>query len=169
MSPLAAALDEVATTLRGARDPWWVIGSAAAWLHGAATSVADIDVLLSPRDAHDVIAAWCGDVVIGAPGEHFRSCPFARLEGATLPIELMAGLRVCSAGRWLAVRPATRQSVGEVHVPELPELEAMFALFGRPKDRLRADLLRELGERSSGRSLRDGETVSSNIITMPRG
>ncbi|MBB3474602.1 hypothetical protein [Sphingomonas sp. BK345] len=149
MSPLAAALDEVATTLRGARDPWWVIGSAAAWLHRAATSVADIDVLLSPRDAHDVIAAWRGNVVIGAPGERFRSCPFARLEGATLPIELMAGLRVCSAGEWIAVRPVTRQSVGSVHVPQLSELESMFDLFGRPKDRVRADLLRDLAARSS--------------------
>jgi len=152
MAPPLAALDEVATTLRGARDPWWVIGSAAAWLHGATTSVADIDVLLSRRDAHDVIAEWRGDVVIGAPGERFRSRPFARLEGAKLPIELMAGLRVCSADRWVAVRPATRQMVGNVYVPELPELQAMVALFSRPKDHDRANLLRDLIDRPTARS-----------------
>lgn len=149
--PLAAALDEVATLLRGARDPWWVIGSAAAWLHGAATSVADIDVVLSPRDAHDAMAAWRGAVVVGGPSERFRSSPFARLDGATLPIELMAGLHVCSSGRWVPVQPATRRSVGNVYVPELAELEAMFVLFGRPKDRARADLLRDCADRPSCR------------------
>lgn len=152
MSPLAAALDEVATALRGAREPWWVIGSAAAWLHGAATSVADIDVLLSPRDAQDTMSAWRGDVVLGQPSQRVRSITFARLEGSTLPIELMAGLHVFSGDRYVAVRPATRQWVGSVYVPELSELEAMFALFDRPKDRARADLLRDLSRRSSARS-----------------
>ena len=57
MSSLAAALDEVAAALRGARDPWWVIGSAAARLHGAETPVADVDVLLSERDALVIAAA----------------------------------------------------------------------------------------------------------------
>ncbi len=152
MPPLAAALDDVATAARGARDPWWVIGSAAAWLHGAATSVADIDVLLSRRDAHAVMAAWGGDVMVGAPGERFRSSVFARLEGATRSIELMAELSVCSAGRWMAVQPVTRRSIGRVYVPELWELEAMFALFGRPKDLVRADLLHDLTDRSSAHS-----------------
>ncbi|MBB3692282.1 hypothetical protein [Sphingomonas sp. BK580] len=152
MTPLAAALDELAALLRGARDAWWVIGSAAAWLHGAATSVADVDVLLSPRDARDAMSAWRGDVVVGEAGQRFRSVPFARLEGATLPIELMPGLQVRSANRWVAVWPATRQSVGDVYVPERAELEAIFALFGRPKDRARADLLRGPAGRSSARS-----------------
>lgn len=149
--PLAAALDEVATMLRCAHDPWWVIGSAAAWLHGAATSVADVDVVLSPRDAHDAMAAWRGAVVVGVPGERFRSSLYASLDGATLPIELMAGLHVCSSGRWVAVQPATRRSVGNVYVPALAELQAMFVLFGRPKDRARADLLRDRADRPSAR------------------
>ncbi|MBY9062186.1 hypothetical protein K7957_04495 [Sphingomonas yunnanensis] len=149
MSPLAAALDEVATALGGAHDPWWVIGSAAAWLHGVETPVADVDVLLSRRDALVVATAWRGEKAVRGPSDRFRSSPFVRLEGASLPIELMAALHVCSAGRWLAVRPRTRQSIGPVYVPEPAELEAMFTLFGRPKDDERAGLLRTIVDRSS--------------------
>ncbi|MBW6525522.1 hypothetical protein KZ813_01575 [Sphingomonas sp. RHCKR7] len=148
MSPLAAALGRVAAALDGARDPWWVIGSAAAWLHGAVTSVADVDVLLSAHDATAVLAAWRGAIVIGAPGERFRSSPFARLQGATLPIELMAGLEVHDERHWRAVRPVTRQALAGVYVPEREELAALFALFGRDKDLARADLLGASATRS---------------------
>jgi hypothetical protein len=142
MSPLAAALDEVAGALSGARDPWWVIGSAAVRLHGIETSVADVDVLVSARDALDTMATWRGDRKVGAPDERFRSSLFVRLSGAALPVELMAGLHVRSAGQWVAVQPVTRRSISNVFVPEPAELAAIFSLFGRPKDRERSARLR---------------------------
>ena len=44
---LTTTLSQVAAALRSAHDPWWVIGSAAVWLHGVGTAVSDVDVLTS--------------------------------------------------------------------------------------------------------------------------
>ena len=38
---LTTTLSQVAAALRSAHDPWWVIGSAAVWLHGVGTAVSD--------------------------------------------------------------------------------------------------------------------------------
>ncbi|WP_037488001.1 hypothetical protein [Sphingomonas phyllosphaerae] len=136
-----AALAQVATALRDTRDPWWVIGSAAVRLHGAETSVADIDVLVSERDAGSVLRDWPRAVTIGAASERFRSHPFARLEGAALPVEVMADLELCTDGVWRRVLPATRVAVAGVFVPARDELAAILRAFGRDKDVARAGLL----------------------------
>jgi len=138
---IAAALAQVAALLHPAREPWWVIGSAAVWLHGADTMVADIDLLMGEADAARLIADWPGGVTIGAPNDRFRSDRFARLEGAALPVEVMAGLRIRVDGRWCAVRPVTREARGGVFVPARAELVAILLAFGRAKDRMRAAML----------------------------
>src|SRR5438132_9852290 len=76
---LDPALAEVAALASGARDRWWVIGSAAAALLGAATGpVRDIDLLMSARDCARLLRA-CGVAPCpGVPDERFRS----RLFGA---------------------------------------------------------------------------------------
>jgi hypothetical protein len=139
--PLHISLTRVAKALHAACDPWWVIGSAAVWLHGGATEVADIDVLSSARDARAMLAAWRGPVTIGAASERFRSQPFARLQGDGLPIEVMAELEVRIGGAWQIVRPRTRVAMGGVFVPERAELVAILRSFGREKDLRRATLL----------------------------
>ena len=55
---LDATLARVAAAMAqaGARDHWWIIGSAAVVLHGVDTSVADVDLLLSPADAERLLA-----------------------------------------------------------------------------------------------------------------
>ncbi|MEH3124035.1 MAG: hypothetical protein PGN16_19060 [Sphingomonas phyllosphaerae] len=136
-----AALAQVAAALRSACDPWWVIGSAAVRLHGGATSVADIDVLTSARDAGQLLADWPGGVTIGAASQRFRSHPFARLDGAALPIEVMADLEVCDGGVWRPVRPTTRVALGGVFVPAREEMVTILRTFGRSKDVARAALL----------------------------
>ncbi len=143
-----AALAQVATALRSARDPWWVIGSAAVRLHGGATSVADIDVLTSARDAERLLATWPGKVTIGGASARFRSHPFARLDGAALPVEVMADLELCTATGWQPVRPVTRVARGDVFVPDRDELRAILRAFGREKDLARAALLNPPGARS---------------------
>lgn len=137
---LTTTLSQVAAALRAAHDPWWVIGSAAVWLHGVGTAVSDVDVLTSASDARAMLAAW-PDAVIGAAGERFRSQPYARLPGRGLPIEIMAGLEVRVGHIWRAVRPMTRTARGGVFVPERAELVAILRLFGRDKDLRRAALL----------------------------
>ncbi len=138
---LAAALSQVAAALRPAHDPWWVIGSAAVRLHGVETSVDDIDLLLSQRDAERLLVTWPGERTVGAASERFRSSPFACLHGAAMPIEIMADLQVCAAGVWRPVRPQTRVAKGEVFVPAHAELAAILRSFGRAKDVGRAALL----------------------------
>ncbi len=139
---LTTTLSQVAAALRSAHDPWWVIGSAAVWLHGVGTAVSDVDVLTSASasDARAMLAAW-PDAVIGAAGERFRSQPYARLPGRGLPIEIMAGIEVRVGHIWRAVRPMTRTARAGVFVPERAELVAILRLFGRDKDLRRAALL----------------------------
>ncbi|MEH3104079.1 MAG: hypothetical protein PGN12_09265 [Sphingomonas phyllosphaerae] len=136
-----AALVQVATALRDARDPWWVIGSAAVRLHGGDTSVADIDVLTSAQDAERLLETWAGAATIGGASDRFRSHPFARLDGAALPVEVMADLELRTESGWQRVRPLTRVARGDVFVPDRDELRAILRAFGRGKDLARAALL----------------------------
>lgn len=135
------ALRSVAAAMAAAADPWWVIGSAAVRIHGVDTTVADIDVLTSKRDGNAVVAAWRGDVSLGAPGDRFRSAPFARLSGAALPIEVMAGLEVGHAGDWHPLIPRSRIWLDGIPVPDRAELITILRMFGREKDMQRAALL----------------------------
>ncbi|WP_066706072.1 MULTISPECIES: hypothetical protein [Sphingomonas] len=140
---LDATLARVAAAMAqaGARDPWWIIGSAAVVLHGVDTAVADVDLLLSPADAARVLAVWPGGVGLGTASERFRSYPYARLDGAPLPVEIMAGLEVFVDGMWQAIRPVTREGRRGVFVPGRAELVDILRMFGREKDLRRAAAL----------------------------
>lgn len=130
-----------------ARDPWWIIAGAAAALHGAAGPVGDVDVLASERDAVALLTTL-GIRSATAPSDRFRSAVFACWAGTPLPIEIMAGFEVHTIEGWRPATPATRvtKMVGEVPLygPDIPELIAHCALFGRPKDIARASLLQRL-------------------------
>lgn len=140
----------------GFRDPWWLIGSAAATLCGVpGIPVHDIDILCSERDAEALVAARAHDVDAGyRPGDEtrFRS-RFARLRLAPLPVEVMGGLQVRSGSRWRpvevlhgAIVPCGAHAIA---VPALPEQLRLFELFGRGKDLEKAQRLREyIGERA---------------------
>lgn len=107
--------------MASASDDWWIIGSAAVALHGAApVTVADIDVLCSERDARAVVARWTG---------------------LPLAVEFMAGFRVRGAVVALTTRELVRVAGGVVAVPSREELRALLVSFGREKDLVRAGLL----------------------------
>ena len=149
---LAAALDALAGAAADAdlRDPWWVFGGAAMALLGLTDwRVPDIDVLTSPGDARRLAAALDARVVTD-PGEgQFRSRVYARAEGRSVPIEIMAELEVRTGADWRPVRFDTRLPMtvpgGLLHIPALAEQIATARLFGRPKDLARADALERLG------------------------
>lgn len=134
---LAAALDRVAAAMADARDPWWIIGSAAVALHGAQAEVADVDLLTSVRDAEALLARH-GGATRPAPSDLFRSRVFGRIAGPSLPIEVMAGFEVRTPEGWRSVSPRTRLAVAGVFVPDRAELLEMLGWFGRDKDRVRA-------------------------------
>ena len=141
-APLAETLDIVGRASRLARDPWWLIGSAAMALHGAEVEVGDVDLLTSLADARALGDALDGVRAMRPPSDRFRSDMLVEILSAPLRIEIMAGFDVCDEGRWLPVAPRTRRQVmwsgHSLFVPEVAELAALCRTFGRPKDLVRA-------------------------------
>jgi hypothetical protein len=146
--PLVDGLREVAALSPSLQDPWWLIGSAAMALAGLeGLDVADIDLLVSERDAAAALSAWLIPPEPPGGNDRFCSLVYGRRPGA-LVIEVMAGLQVKTPRGWTAVRPQTRRPVGfggaALYIPETPELIAICRLFGRPKDLERARALEAL-------------------------
>lgn len=136
----------VAAATSVAQAPWWVIGSAAARLHGAAADVHDVDVLIDAADA-DAVAARIGiDLPPGPRGALFRSARFGGWTPDDLTIEFMAVLEVRAGESWVPVQLRSRERRGGVFVPERGELVALLRLFGRDKDLARAAALERLGQ-----------------------
>jgi len=151
--PLCAVLAAVLPDLHSScRDPWVVIGSAAACLVGAGVSVADLDVLTSVRDADALRVRWQLQHEAAHrldSEERFRS-HFARYRFPGLPVEVMGGLEVFGAGRWspLQIDRIVRVSIAglSVPVPSIAEQIRVLERFGRPKDRARIAVLQNLCE-----------------------
>lgn len=147
---LIISLKAVSAAMCDARDPWWVIASAAVALHGAdAGRVADVDVLLSEEDAARILPSMDIDVQSGPEHPDFRSSIFGTWTKPPLPVEFMAGFHYRLGSEWLRVEPQTRQLVAaggvEVFVPCRTELRCLLERFGRPKDIERARRLEALG------------------------
>lgn len=148
-APLVETLGSVAAILTTARDPWWIIASAAAALHGATPiTVADVDVLLSVADIGRILPQLGIEPYPAPPNPLFRSRVLAKWPGPPVPVDLMAGFEHRVGDTWHPVRPATRQAISiraaTVYVPERDELRRIIEGFGRPKDLERARLLAEL-------------------------
>ncbi len=148
-APLVETLGSVAAMMKETRDPWWIIASAAAALHGAKPiTVADVDVLLSVADAHRILPVLGIQPCQGPPNQLFRSKILAKWPAPPVPVDLMAGFEHRVGDTWHPVRPLTRQPIrigaATVYVPERDELRRIIAGFGRPKDLERARLLAEL-------------------------
>ncbi|HLZ78098.1 MAG TPA: hypothetical protein VKQ09_02060 [Sphingomonas sp.] len=147
--PLRESLALVADAMRAARDPWWIIASAAMALHGAhPIHVADVDLLTSERDAARLIAALDLQPVPPDGSAQFRSALFARWLTPALPVEIMAGFQVHTPDGWHSIIPATRHAVQldrrMLFVPAADELITHCKLFARPKDEQRATILQRL-------------------------
>lgn len=122
-----------------AEDPWWIIGSAAVALHGRDPGgIADLDVVLSVRDAENLLEPRGVVPEARPPHPQFHSPWFARWDGTPLPTEFMAGFTLCEEGAWRPVTFTTRETVrvGEANlfVPSRDELRALMLRFGRGKD-----------------------------------
>ena len=143
---LRQTLAMVAHAMREARDPWWVISSAAVALHGvAAVTVADVDVVTSVDDARRVMTRLGVVPARESASLMFRSAVFGRWTAPPLMVEIMAGFHVANAAGWTEVIPRTRVPIlveeAIVYVPDRVELAEMLRLFGRPKDLERVRLL----------------------------
>jgi len=70
---LRATLARVGAEMVDAAEPWWVITGAAVALHGAATMVADVDVLIGAGDAVTLFERLGLPPQPGAPSDRYRS------------------------------------------------------------------------------------------------
>ena len=143
---LRQTLVMTADALEGARDPWWIISSAAVVLHGVTPiEVGDVDVLMSVADARRAMDRLGVVPIEDGASALFRSTLFGRWETPPLVVEIMAGFHVAAAAGWTELLPRTRMPVfvegAVVYVPERVELAGMLRLFGRPKDLERVRLL----------------------------
>ena len=138
---LAQTLDIVAEAASLLQQPWWIIGSTAAFLAGLNEPVADVDLLTSEADASRLLHSWGAEPQPPSPTPLFASTVFARIALAPLPIEVMAGTRV----RGEPLVPRTRVAVpwgdSRVYIPALAEQIAILRGFGRDKDLRRAERL----------------------------
>ncbi|HUA80565.1 MAG TPA: hypothetical protein VL997_09350 [Dyella sp.] len=145
---LRETLLAVASALRSAIAPWWIISGAAAALYGATERrVADVDVLVDLGDTAHLVRTLGIRPAAGTSHDHFHSEWFARWNGLPLTVEFMANFQVRTQQGWVRMLPATRHAIvlsnTELFVPARAELISMFECFGRPKDLLRAELLKQ--------------------------
>lgn len=145
---LAATLDVLAPHLQRLKDPWRLFGSAAMELLGApGVTAADVDLLVSEADGLALIEGLGAERIAGGTAL-FRSKVFGKASATPLPVEIMAGFEVCTAGEWRPVRMETAREIAwkgtQLVVPELEEQIALCNLFGREKDLVRAAALESL-------------------------
>jgi hypothetical protein len=147
---ITAALTEtlimLAQAAQGAKDPWWVIGSAAVALHGRDVSdVKDVDLMMSARDAEAFLNRVGGERGGVEPSERFRSAVFGVWKEPPVPVEAFGGFALAMDGAWREVSFSTRERVtvggAQLYVPSAKELIRLLHLFGRAKDLERAGLL----------------------------
>lgn len=144
--PFEESLARLADAIGDARDPWWIIGSAAVQLLGGEPGrIADIDVILSHSDLEHLYHKLPLKTDPDANKPMFSSAMFGRWSEPALDVEFMTGLKVRVEGRWLDVNPRTRRSVTladcELFVPQVDELVSILHQFGREKDLRRAATL----------------------------
>jgi hypothetical protein len=132
--------------LRHFQDDYWIISSAAVALHvDQDIQTADVDLLVSSKDAEAIMQQFELDNCADQENALFKSDMLLRYDDLALPIEVMAGFAVHSGGEWRPIWPQTREQIiasGSIFfVPSRAELSEMLALFGRPKDLARLELL----------------------------
>ena len=147
---LEATLARLADVVEGeTSEPWWIIGSAAVALHGAAvTDIRDIDLMMGLADAQRLLARLGLQPEPDSHHPQFRSELFAVWREPPLPVEIFAGFRLADSTGWRPVVFQTRQAVRvagwTLYVPSVDELHDLLLTFGRPKDLERARLLHSI-------------------------
>lgn len=146
---LAATLAQLGELLGPSDDDWWVIGSAAVFLHGAdAGTIADVDVIVGQADFERLAQHPHFERYENVDRTHFSSTAIGKWTNAPMSIEVMCGLHLQQGDQWHQVTFETRQRIEHsgqaLYVPERMELITLLERFGRPKDAKRAQALRKV-------------------------
>lgn len=143
---LILTLQGAASFLAIAKDPWWVLGSAAVALKGYdAGEVGDVDILVSEADASRLMARHGLKNKQDGGTALFRSSFFLLPELGPVRVEAMAGYEICERGTWAPVWPSSREIIhlckAGLFVPSDQNLIDIFKRLGRDKDRLRINAM----------------------------
>jgi hypothetical protein len=143
---LEATFLRLAVELQSARDPWWVIGSAALALCGLAPErVKDVDLIVSPADAERLMRRHGLDNFADGGSAQFRSELLLRPDFGAVPVEILASFHIRHGADWQPVCPQTRVEIPlaglALFVPSRGELAAIFRRCGRPSDLVHAGML----------------------------
>jgi hypothetical protein len=141
---LEETLAAVARMAARLQDDWWVIGSAAIALTGVDIEVLNVDLLVSERDARQLLGGWASPGVATGGQDRFRA--IHGVHASTLiPIEIMGALEVKVEDQWARVTPNTREAVdlagGRIFIPDTADQLALLLMFRRPQDLVRAEML----------------------------
>lgn len=136
-SPLRESLEWINTFAMGAHDPWWIVFSGAAHLVGAwPATPADVDLMMSVRDANAFANATGSLPFTGPPPSgSFRSKVFMRFEQSPIPVEVMADFEVHTEDGWTQGIPETCISCAGVFVPSIADQIRIYRLLNRSKDK----------------------------------
>lgn len=142
------ALRQVPALLAQAHNPWWVIGAAAAKLHGADLGpLKAVEVVVSPGDARRILdELGLENTAKSAAMPLVRSRMLGVGSVGELKLDILSSLEARAGGAWQGVTPKSRVALkvegAELFVPDCDEMLAIFATLGRPKDLRRAEALR---------------------------
>ena len=136
---LKTTLLRTADWLADTNDPWWVLGSAAIALLGIdPKGIADIDVLVSERDALALMKRHSLKNHSDGGTDQFRSNIFVLPKLGTYRVEVMAKYEIRQANQWKRVWPKTRIPVDIsgtfLWVPDAAEQIKILRMLNRPKD-----------------------------------
>jgi hypothetical protein len=142
---LEKTLAMIADVSAAATEPWWIIASAAVVLHGANTTVADVDLLMGSTDARRILENLGVSSIPDTGHPQFRSKIFGTWREPPLPVEIFADFSLRAAKGWRSIRLETRERIEvagrALFVPSKEELRSLLLSFGRAKDLERASLL----------------------------
>lgn len=143
---LADTLAMIGPYAADAKDPWWIIGSAAVAMQGGHVShIKDVDLMMSAHDAERFLTRVGSERRQPDLSDRFRSLIFGAWSAPPIPVEVFGGFSLAIEGRWREVALTTREpktvAGAEIYVPSVEELVLLLKMFGRPKDLARAKLL----------------------------
>lgn len=137
-------LMDMRPTLQKLHDDYYIIGGSALILQGVPLKQThDIDIFCSTRDVDFLIKEW-KNYYIPSPkmkDEGLFLSRFAQFQFPKMEVEAQGDLQVCKKGHWEALAIHSFRFIDldgmQVKVPTLQEMIQILEFFGRTKDFLR--------------------------------
>lgn len=149
MDSLKLTLENTAQILNEYTISWMIIGGAAMVLYDLEKGpVADIDIILTSKDAALLCKHFSWMNYADAQSSRFRSDYLLRPDLGPIPVEILGGFRISTTHGWIDVSGCETQTFHvrsqKVFLPTRRALSSIFRLCGREKDFQRVALLGDI-------------------------